>query len=101
MNQIIQDNIHLLGDICKAHHVSNMFVFGSVCTDKFNEQSDIDILVSFEKLEYADYADNYFELVEKLESLFQRAVDLVTVNSLSNPYFIESVNQNKTLVYAA
>ena len=52
-------------------------------------------------MDYADYADNYFELAEQLEQLFKRPVDLVTEKSLFNPYFIESVNKNKTLVYAA
>ena len=35
----------------------------------------------------------------KFEDLFRRPVDLVTDKSLSNPYFIDSVNQTKTLLY--
>jgi hypothetical protein len=31
--------------------------------------------------------------------LFSRPVDLVTEKSLSNPFFIESLNQTKTLIY--
>ena len=50
-------------------------------------------------MDYGDYADTYFDLADKFESLFQRPVDLVTDKSLSNPYFIDSVNQTKTLIY--
>lgn len=47
-------------------------------------------------MDYGDYADTYFDLTDQFENLFQRPVDLVTEKSLSNPYFIESVNQPKS-----
>ncbi len=83
------------------HNVKTLFAFGSVCTDKFNDQSDIDLLISFMPMDYGDYADTYFDLADKFENLFQRPVDLVTDKSLSNPYFIDSVNQTKTLLYGS
>ncbi len=82
-----------------THNVQSLFVFGSACTDNFSNKSDIDLLVTFIPMEYGDYADTYFELADKFENLFQRPVDLVTDKSLSNPYFIHSVNQTKTLLY--
>ncbi len=48
---------------------------------------------------YGDYADAYFDLADQFENLFQRQVDLVTEKSLSNPYFIDSINKTKTLLY--
>lgn len=75
-----------------------MFAFGSVCTPAFNDQSDIDLLVSIGPMDYGTYADTYFELAEKFEDLLNRPVDLVTDKSLSNPYFIESVNKIKILL---
>jgi predicted nucleotidyltransferase len=99
MQRLITDNIEKVKDLCKSHNVSTLFAFGSVCTDKFSEKSDIDLLISFSPMDYGDYADNYFELADKLEGLFQRPVDLVTDKSLSNPYFIESINKTKTLLY--
>ena len=82
-----------------AHNVKTLFASGSVCTDRFNEKSDVDLLISFKPMDYGDYADTYFNLADKFENLFRRLVDLVTVKSLSNPYFIESINQTKTLLY--
>jgi len=101
MHKIISDKILSLQEICKKFDVNTMYVFGSVCTGYFNEQSDIDILVSFKELDIEKYTDNYFDLHYKLEELFQRKIDLLTENSLSNPYFIESINESKVLLYAA
>lgn len=99
MQNILDKNIEQIKALCIAHNVKNLFAFGSVCTDKFTDKSDIDLLISFKPMDYADYADSYFEIAEKFEELFERPVDLVTEKSLKNPYFIESVNQTKTLIY--
>jgi predicted nucleotidyltransferase len=78
-----------------------MYVFGSICSDKFNEKSDIDILISFKDISIEKYTDNYFELHYRLEELLNRKIDLLTENSLSNPYFIEEIEETKQLLYAA
>lgn len=99
MNRLITSNIENIQNLCRTYHVKKLWAFGSVCNDKFNHKSDIDLLVSFTVLDYADYADNYFLLCEKLETLFKRSVDLITVNSLSNPYFVRSVEKTKSVLY--
>jgi predicted nucleotidyltransferase len=99
MQKIITDNIEKIKLLCQTHNVNSLFAFGSVCSEHFDENSDIDLLISFKPMDYADYADTYFTLANKLEDLFHRPVDLVTEKSLSNPYFIKSVNQAKTLIY--
>jgi predicted nucleotidyltransferase len=78
-----------------------MYAFGSVCTDNFKEDSDIDFLIAFDDLSFDQYTDNYFELHYKLQDLFNRQIDLLTENSLSNPYFIKGIEQTKQLIYAA
>ncbi|GAB6010536.1 nucleotidyltransferase family protein [Viscerimonas tarda] len=99
MHSIIVNNIDKIRAVCEQHHVRSLFAFGSVCTDKFNDASDIDLLVSFQPLDFGDYADNYFQTADLLEQIFHRPVDLVTEKSLKNPYFIYSVNQTKTPLY--
>jgi len=101
MNRIVADRIEDLIKLCDAYKVKTMYVFGSVCTDKFNDNSDIDILISFDNLTIEQYTDNYFELHYKLQELFGRKIDLLTERSLSNPYFIKGLEQTKQLVYAA
>ena len=99
MHRIINDNIDEIRILCVNHNVKSLFAFGSVCSDKFNDSSDIDLLISFNSMDYGDYADNYFLVADKFEEIFHRPVDLVTDKSLSNPFFIDSVNQTKTLIY--
>ncbi|MGQ1947758.1 nucleotidyltransferase family protein [Geofilum sp. OHC36d9] len=101
MQRLIIDNIDKIKTLCMIHNVRTLFAFGSVCTDKFNDRSDIDLLISFMPMDYGDYADTYFDLADKFENLFHRPVDLVTEKSLSNPYFINSINQTKTLLYGS
>ncbi|MBC8147190.1 MAG: nucleotidyltransferase domain-containing protein [Bacteroidetes bacterium] len=99
MQRLLSDNIEKIKALCLSHSVESLFAFGSVCTEAFNDKSDIDLLISFMPMDYGDYADTYFELADKFELLFKRPVDLVTEKSLANPYFIDSINKTKTLLY--
>ena len=45
--------------------------------------------------------NQYFEIKEALETLFGRPVDLVIPSAIENPYFRESVDETRTLLYAA
>src|SRR4030042_5061206 len=101
MQKLIIDKIQELKEICENYDVRTMYIFGSACTDKFKKTSDIDILVSFKDISIEKYTDNYFTLHYKLEELFGRKIDLLTENSLSNPYLIESIEKTKQLLYAA
>ncbi len=99
MQKILSKNIDKINALCVQHNVKSLFAFGSVCTEKFNDNSDIDFLVSFNSMDYADYAENYFDAADQFERIFKRPVDLITDKSLKNPFFIKSVNQTKTLLY--
>lgn len=101
MNKIIEGKEGEIRDLCKQYDVKSLYLFGSVSTDKFDKSSDIDILVSFKDISIERYTDNYFELHYRLEELFKRKIDLVTVNSLSNPFLIKSIEETKILLYAA
>ncbi len=101
MNRLLTEKMSELKVICIKFRVRELFVFGSITNGHFTSESDIDFLVSFEDMSPEEYADIFFDLQYALEELFQRKIDLVTVNSLSNPYFIESINENKELIYAA
>jgi predicted nucleotidyltransferase len=80
--------------------VRELYIFGSGADNTLNEGSDLDFLVFFKKnLSPETYADNYFKLHQSLESLFKREIDLITGQQLSNPFFIESINATKRLLY--
>ena len=101
MHSLLANNMDKIKALCKTHNVRSLFAFGSICSDRFNDKSDVDLLVSFNPMDYGDYADTYFTLADKFESIFNRRVDLVTDKSLSNPYFIDSINRTKKLIYGA
>jgi len=99
MNPIIQEKIEEIRKICQAYKVRNLYSFGSINTSSFKNESDIDLLLSFQDISIEEYTNNYFDLHTRFEELFNRSVDLITTNSLSNSYFIKSVDQTKTLIY--
>jgi len=70
---IIESNISEIASLCSQHKVSNMSVFGSVLTNRFSDDSDIDLLVNFNKEEISDCFDNFFELKYALENIINFA----------------------------
>lgn len=98
MNLIENHNKDIL-NLCKIHKVKSLYAFGSVLTDKFNNESDVDLIVDFEQLDVLDYGDNYYDLKFSLERILKRSVDLLEEKAIKNPYFRKSVNQNKKLIY--
>jgi predicted nucleotidyltransferase len=102
MNRIIKDKLPNIIQLCENHGVKSLYIFGSANTDKFDKNSDIDFLIEFkETLSIEEYTDNYFTLQYKLRELLNRDIDLVTQNSLSNPFFIQAIEHNKQLLYGA
>ena len=78
----------------QRHKIQRAYAFGSVCTDKFNAESDVDFIVKFEDgLDPLDYTNHYFSAMYDLEALLKRSVDLVAEETLQNPYFIKVVNK--------
>lgn len=100
MNPIIQNQLGSIKALCRQYKVKSLYSFGSVNTPKFTDKSDIDLLIDFDSgISVEDYTDNYFSLREKFSQLFNRDIDLVTRRSLSNPFFINDVEQSKLLIY--
>ena len=97
--KLIDSHIKNIVSLCERYKVNKLFVFGSVLTDRFNDESDIDLVVDFKKDEVEDYFDNYFDFKYSLQDLFGREVDLVEEQSIRNPYFRKSVDSTKQLIY--
>lgn len=99
MNSIISDNIERIEQLCLRYKVKELYVFGSTVSNELSENSDIDLLIEFLDVDFIDYADNYFELAEELEKLFNKPVDLITTKSLKNPFLIDSIKKTKRQIY--
>ena len=96
---IIEQNIDHIHKLCKQYHVSKLSVFGSVLTDHYNKDSDIDLLVDFSNIDLKYYAENYFELKRSLEKILRREVDLLENKAIKNPYLRESIDSSKRVLY--
>ena len=96
---LIDQNIDKLIELCLNYKVRELYIFGSVLTDKFNDSSDIDFLVQFGQVDILDYFDNYMDFKEKLEVLLNRSVDLIENQAIRNPIFRKIIDRDKILVY--
>ena len=102
MNKIILDKQPQLIELCKQFHAQRLEVFGSVTREDFDPaKSDLDFLVLFEEMAPGEYADSYFGLLSALEDLFERNIDLVELKAITNPYFLEAVEESRVNLYAA
>ncbi|HEV2314649.1 MAG TPA: nucleotidyltransferase domain-containing protein [Candidatus Acidoferrales bacterium] len=102
MNPVLTQRRDELKALCRRFGVRRLELFGSAAAGKDRAgESDLDFLVEFGPLPPGGYADAYFGLLESLETLFGRPVDLVVASAIKNPYFREAVERTKALLYAA
>ena len=96
---IVEENISGVFEICRLHRVKNMYMFGSILTENFSSDSDVDFLVNFDIVDLSQYFNNYIDFKEKLERLLNRSVDLVEEQTVTNPVLRRSIDRNKKLIY--
>lgn len=88
-----------IAELCEAHGIERLELFGSGARDDFNENaSDLDFIVRFADRS-PGYADRYLDFAQALESLLEREVDLVTEQSIQNPYFRYSLDDARQVIY--
>ena len=96
----IQSYIPQVIELLKKHHIKSAFVFGSVLSENFNNDSDVDFLVNMnEGLDPVDAGGHLWDLEDDLRGLLKRDIDLLTERSLKNPYFIKELNETKFQIY--
>jgi uncharacterized protein len=99
MHNIIQDNLPKIQQLMRLHQVRQAYAFGSAATGTMHQDSDVDFVITFnEGLDHKTYGDNYFDLLYALQNLLNREVDLVAEETLSNPYLLQSINNQKVRV---
>jgi len=103
MIPLIEEKRKTIEQLCSQYRVLRLELFGSALTDdNFNpDKSDLDFLVEFLPLKPGEHADAYFGLLERLQDLFGRHIDLVEIKAVRNPYFLESINRSRRQIYVA
>jgi len=95
----IQVDADQIAGFCKRHHITKLAFFGSVLTDRFGPESDVDVLIEF----HPDHIPGLFALVgmeEEFTELLGRKVDMRTPRDLSR-YFRDEVIRTALVQYAA
>ena len=96
----IDDYKNVLVQLCTQNKVRSLYVFGSVLTSRFDNNSDIDLIVDIDSANPLEYADCYFNLKFALQDLFNRPVDLLENKSIRNTYLRNEIDKSKQLIYA-
>jgi len=86
--------------LCKKYYITELSIFGSSIRDDFTQNSDIDILVSFEQ----DSKITLFDIIElenEFSKLVNREVDIVEKEGLKNPIRKNQILSTREIIYAA
>jgi predicted nucleotidyltransferase len=95
----LSKHIDQIKKLCSLYKVKALYAFGSVTTDKFRPDSDIDLIVDIEEKDALSYSDSYFNFKFQVEQLLQRQIDLLEQKSIRNPYLKEQIDKTKVLIY--
>ncbi len=101
MVNLIKDRERELRALCERYHVARLDLFGSAANGNFNNESDLDFVVTFKEMPPEQFGREFWELLFALEDLFGRKVDLVVESTIRNPYFREELESTRKLLYAA
>ncbi len=96
---LIEMNIDKIIALCRKYKVAKLWVFGSILTPRFNDESDVDFSVVFHYDQIQDMFVTFFDFVNELQSLLGRKVDLVDETAVKNKYFRKELNNTKHLIY--
>ena len=87
-------------ELCKKYFIVELSIFGSSLRDDFTQNSDVDILVSFEQNSKVTLFD-IIELENEFSKLLNRKADIVEKESLKNPIRKNKILAAREIIYAA
>lgn len=97
--KLIEMNIDKIIALCKKYKVAKLWVFGSILTPRFNDESDVDFSVIFHYEQIQDLFITFFDFIEELQQLLGRKVDLVDETAVKNTVFRKELDNTKYLIY--
>lgn len=102
MTPLLVDRRAALLALCRKYRVTRLDVFGSAARGDFvDDSSDIDLLIEFEDMPFAERADAYLGFLVEAEALLGRSVDLVEADAMRNRYLRQGIEASREPLYAA
>jgi len=102
MHREVSERIDDLKRLCVKHRVRALWLFGSATGKDFDQaRSDFDFLVEFAPMTPIDRKNAYFGLLEALQGLFGRPIDLAEPGGLRNPIVKRLIEDTRVPIYAA
>jgi uncharacterized protein len=93
-DNIIEKNRIEIKKIMQQYSVVKAYAFGSAVNNA--EFNDVDFVVKFDgQLDFNSYYNNYVGLIDTLEKLLHKPIDLVAEETLKNPYLIKNIQAHK------
>ncbi|WP_439880878.1 nucleotidyltransferase family protein [Pontibacter sp. MBLB2868] len=100
LREEIRNQLEYFRELCSSHQVKYIYAFGSSVSSRFREDtSDIDLLIEIDEPDPINRGEKLMSLWDKLETFFQRKVDLLTESSIKNPFLRKSIDDTKVLIY--
>ena len=97
--KLIEMNIDKIAALCRKYKVARLWVFGSILTPRFTDESDVDFSVEFNYGMIDDIFVVFFDFIDELQGLLGRKVDMVDERAIRNPYFRKELDTTKKLIY--
>jgi len=99
MNNILNQHIDQIKKLCELNKVRTLFAFGSVTTERFRPDSDIDLVVDIDENDPISYSDKYFNLKFQLEEILKRQIDLLEQKAIRNRFLKSEIDRTKIQIY--
>lgn len=102
MHPLIENNLEVIRAICREFGLEKLEVFGSIMTDDFRDDSDVDFIAHLpEEFDFGPWGSRFFEIEERLSSILGRDVDVVTPSVFRNPWLNREATKTRVEIFDA
>ncbi len=102
MHPLLEEKRDAIRAACEQHNVAELHVFGSAVRGDWRaDTSDFDFTVRFRPMSPSAHAEAYWGLIDTLEQLLGRPVDVVEVHALDNESLRALIVDERKALYAA
>ena len=102
MHPLIEDNLDAIRAMCREYGIEKLEVFGSIMTNDFRDDSDVDFIAHYPKgYDFGPWGSRLFDLEKSLAALLYRDVDVVMTSALRNTWFRRTADETRMEIFDA